>query len=162
MRLVGFGAAALSLLISACAGPVPRYVAIESQYAHSPNTRTARMSVPASPIGAEPLMSVSDRVPVINVEPICQGIANQGDDTSDNPEKAKKDCLDSEYKVRDNLGRVWGSFDASDRNHCVTETRMGGESSYTELLTCLEMAADVRKTHEETNAARHAQSVDLR
>jgi hypothetical protein len=120
------------------------------------------MSVAASPSGAEPLMSVSDGVPVINVEPVCQGIANQGDITSDDPEMAKKDCLDSEQKVRDNLGTVWGTFDASDRNHCVTETRMGGESSYTELLTCLEMAADVRKMHAEADGARHAQSVDSR
>ena len=30
------------------------------------------------------------------------------------------------------------------RSHCTNESRMGGDSSYTELLTCLEMARDVR------------------
>ena len=30
------------------------------------------------------------------------------------------------------------------RSHCTNESRMGGELSYTELLTCLEMARDVR------------------
>jgi hypothetical protein len=40
--------------------------------ASPPSVRSAPMNVPASPIGAQPLMS-SDGVPVINVEPICQG-----------------------------------------------------------------------------------------
>ena len=35
-------------------------------------------------------------------------------------------------------------FTPADRTSCVNEARMGGESSYTELLTCLEMARDVR------------------
>src|SRR3984885_498054 len=34
-------------------------------------------------------------------------------------------------------------FSIDDRTHCISETTMGGESSYTELLTCLEMARDV-------------------
>ena len=30
------------------------------------------------------------------------------------------------------------------RSTCINESVMGGEASYTELLTCLEMARDVR------------------
>jgi hypothetical protein len=39
---------------------------------------------------------------------------------------------------------------------------MGGESSYTELLTCLEMARDVRKIHEDakTQEAKDHQDPD--
>ncbi len=33
---------------------------------------------------------------------------------------------------------------AADKTACTNELRMGGDSSYTELLTCLEMARDVR------------------
>jgi hypothetical protein len=109
-------------------------------------------------------MSASDSVPSINVEPVCQGIADQGGtnyyDHKANHDSAKKDCLDSEESVRGKLERVWKSFDASDQKHCVTEASMGGESSYTELLTCLEMAADVRKLHEEAEGTRRAQSVN--
>jgi hypothetical protein len=32
------------------------------------------------------------------------------------------------------------------------KTTMGGESSYTELLTCLEMARDVRELHKQPNS----------
>ena len=39
----------------------------------------------------------------------------------------------------------WSTFSASDKKHCIAEATMGGESSYTELVTCLEMARDVRK-----------------
>jgi hypothetical protein len=58
--------------------------------------------------------------------------------------------------------KVWGRFNPADRNHCVNETTMGGESSYTELLTCLELAAKVQELHEEADTARHAQSVGQR
>jgi hypothetical protein len=37
---------------------------------------------------------------------------------------------------------------------------MGGESSYTELITCLEMARDVRKLHQQTVASRSAHNID--
>jgi hypothetical protein len=36
---------------------------------------------------------------------------------------------------------------------------MGGESSYTELITCLEMARDVRKLHEEAKATHSAEMI---
>jgi hypothetical protein len=40
--------------------------------------------------------------------------------------------------------KEWSTFSAEDKRHCTAETRMGGESSYTEMVTCLEMARDVR------------------
>ncbi len=39
----------------------------------------------------------------------------------------------------------WSTFSAADKKHCIAEATMGGESSYTDLITCLEMARDVRK-----------------
>jgi hypothetical protein len=103
---------------------------------------------------------VSDSIPVINVEQICQGIANQGVSPLDDNISAKKDCLQTEEEVRASLVKAWAGFDTADRTHCENQARMGGESSYTELLTCLEMAAEVRKIHQEADTARHAQSVN--
>jgi hypothetical protein len=37
----------------------------------------------------------------------------------------------------------------ADRAHCVNESTMGGESSYTDLLTCLVMARDVGTMREQ-------------
>ena len=74
----------------------------------------------------------------------------------------RESASNSEHEVRDKLTTTWGSFHAADQTHCVRETRMGGESSYTELITCLEMARAVRKIHEEAEAARHPQNVGQR
>jgi hypothetical protein len=100
----------------------------------------------------------ADSVPQLNVEQVCEGIAKQGGVTFHDPAIAteKKNCLDSEYAIRDDLVKVWSNFQAADRVHCVNESVMGGESSYTELLTCLEMARDVRAMRAEQGAAEDA------
>jgi hypothetical protein len=99
-------------------------------------------------IGAQLMMpiAVADNVPKLNVEQVCEGIAKQGGVTFHDPAVAqeKKNCLDSEQAIRDELVKQWSNFSAADKTHCVNESVMGGESSYTELLTCLEMARDVR------------------
>jgi hypothetical protein len=97
-------------------------------------------------LGAQLLVPVADGVPTLNVEQVCEGIAQQGGVTFHDPAIAqeKKNCLDSEAATRDQLAKQWSSFAPPDRTHCVNESEMGGDSSYTELLTCLEMARDVR------------------
>lgn len=106
---------------------------------------------PALILGVHLIMPVSDGVPTLNVEQVCQGIAQQGGvsfhDTDFNEEK--KNCLDSEQAIRDELVKQWSTFSAADKSACTNESKMGGESSYTELLTCLEMARDVRTMHSE-------------
>src|SRR5271154_3224809 len=97
-------------------------------------------------IGVQLMMSAAsaDNVPELNVEQVCDGIAKQGGVTFHDPAIAqeKKNCLASEQSIRDDLVKQWSNFNAADRTHCVNESVMGGESSYTELLTCLEMARD--------------------
>jgi hypothetical protein len=103
-------------------------------------------------LGLQFLTPVStDGVPNLNVEQVCEGIAQQGGVTFHDPAIAqeKKNCLDSEIGIRGELEKQWTSFSPADRTHCVNESVMGGESSYTELLTCLEMARDVRVLREE-------------
>lgn len=105
-------------------------------------------------LGAQLLMPVADSVPTLNVQQVCEGIAKQGGVTFHDPQIAQetKDCLDSEQAIRDELAKRWASFAAPDRIACTNEARMGGESSYTELLTCLEMARDVRTMREQADA----------
>jgi hypothetical protein len=93
-------------------------------------------------------------VPNLNVEQVCTGIAEQGGVTFHDPAIAqeKKNCIESEQQIRDELVKQWSNFSPTDRTHCVNESVMGGESSYTELLTCLEMARDVRAMREQQSA----------
>jgi hypothetical protein len=105
------------------------------------------MILPAAlAIGAALALPVVDGVPNLNVEQVCNGIAKQGGVTFHDPsiDKEKKNCLATEQSVRDELVKQWPNFSAADKVSCVNESKTGGESSYTELLTCLEMARDVR------------------
>jgi hypothetical protein len=94
-------------------------------------------------------------VPNLNVVQVCQGIAEQGGVTFRDPAipQEKKNCLESEQQIREELVKQWSKFAPEDRTHCVNESVMGGESSYTELITCLEMARDVRAFHAREGAA---------
>jgi hypothetical protein len=106
-------------------------------------------------LGAQLMMPVADSVPTLDVEQVCQGIAQQGGVTFHDSAVAqeKKDCLDSEKSTRDELAKEWSTFSAADKTACTNESRMGGDSSYTELLTCLEMARDVRAMRAESQDA---------
>src|SRR3974390_918411 len=113
------------------------------------------MILPPALLLAASLIIPVDNVPSLNVEQVCEGIAQQGGVSFRDPNIAveKKNCLDSEHATRDELAKQWPSFSATDKAACTSESTMGGESSYTELLTCLEMARDVRALHSEEGKA---------
>ena len=58
----------------------------------------------------------------------------------------EKRCADDERQARDTLQREWIQFTANAKRQCYEETSIGGTPSYVELLTCLEMERDVRKS----------------
>ncbi len=80
-------------------------------------------------LGAHLLMPVSDSVPVLNVEQVCQGIAQQGGVSFHDTDIAveKKNCLDSEKAIREELVKEWSGFTAADKVACTNESKMGGE-----------------------------------
>jgi hypothetical protein len=89
----------------------------------------------------------SDGIPTLDVRPVCRGIASQSADPGvgqGNQNEIFQRCIESEQAVREQLKREWSAFSAADKRHCVTLATTGGESSNTELFTCLEMARDVR------------------
>jgi hypothetical protein len=93
------------------------------------------------------LPAQSDEIPVLNVQPLCRGIVSQADAPLQAGERSVTldECLKAEQVDRESIKQEWSTFSASDRTHCITEATVGGESSYTDLLTCLEMARDVKK-----------------
>jgi hypothetical protein len=109
------------------------------------------------------LLAAGDRMPSFSVEPICKGIAEQGGVTFSDPRIAqeKKNCIGREQVVREQVAKQWSSFLPADRTHCVNETMMGGQSSYTELLTCLEMARDARAMRTAAAASRQAAATSV-
>jgi hypothetical protein len=51
-----------------------------------------------------------------------------------------KACMSDETEAKNRLAKNWASYSASQKKECVGESSEGGERSYVELLTCLEMA----------------------
>src|SRR5215469_7104686 len=49
-------------------------------------------------------------------------------------------CARDETEAKNQLAKRWSSYDASQKKECVGESTIGGEKSYVELLTCLEMS----------------------
>jgi hypothetical protein len=110
-------------------------------------TTAFAMSMIAAPV----FSAQADDIPTLHVEEICHGIVSQAGYglTAGDPKVAFKQCMDAEASDREALKKEWPEFSADDKQHCTAETQMGGEASYTELITCLEMARDVRKLRSE-------------
>jgi hypothetical protein len=171
---VGLSGALLGLVLAACADRPPQFGAVAQRQAGYSTCldyacgRDARLKTQSRVLTTS--SPATDRVPVLDVEQVCQGIADQGGATLHDPLLAhapkpevvdtKKDCVDSEQRIRKQLTNAWERFDAADRAHCIVESEMGGESSYTELITCLEMARDVRKLRQQTMASKSAHNID--
>jgi hypothetical protein len=55
-------------------------------------------------------------------------------------------CLASEQRTREELNKNWSTFPAADRIACVKSLTFS--PTYTELVTCLEMRRDVKKSRD--------------
>jgi hypothetical protein len=97
------------------------------------------------------LSARSDDIPTLDVNPVCRGIASQSELEAGLQRTNFVQCIQSEQAVREEVKKEWSTFSAADKTHCVALAKTGGESSYTELITCMEMARDVRKLHSEAD-----------
>jgi hypothetical protein len=89
----------------------------------------------------------ADDVPALNIEPTCHGIAQQAAAPSEKggPDLAYSQCVQSERAMKARLAGEWSTFDQADKTNCVEEEKMTALPSYTDLVTCMEMARDARK-----------------
>ncbi len=79
--------------------------------------------------------NVADAPPKLDVAAVCRA-------TTDTPsDKSKfKSCLDSEQRTREQLAADWKNYSAASRAQCSNEMVSAYHASYTELVSCLEMA----------------------
>jgi hypothetical protein len=90
------------------------------------------------------LSARSDDIPTLDVNPVCRGIASQSELEVGLQQTNFEQCVQTEQAVREQVKKEWSTFSTADKSHCVALANTGGESSYTELITCMEMARDVR------------------
>jgi hypothetical protein len=110
----------------------------------------SQMMVPVAVLAllAPLTLAIADDVPHFNLEPVCRGIAQQGGLALEPNQTARQDfkgCIKSETAVRAKLVKRWSTFKAADKANCIGESSAGGLPSYTDLLTCLQMASDASK-----------------
>jgi hypothetical protein len=95
----------------------------------------------------------SDGVPVLNLAPICHGIARgaSGPGERGGPDLSFARCVRSEQAARRRLVAAWLRFALADKQNCIAETTMGGLASYTNLYGCLRSATTARKMFNKPN-----------
>lgn len=76
------------------------------------------------------------RLPVFDARPECRAVASVMPDQK---------CLEDEQSARAELEKKWSSFTDGDRGQCIGEATAGGNPSYVDLLTCLELTRDARQ-----------------
>jgi hypothetical protein len=84
------------------------------------------------------LASAEDNVPKFDIAPECRSEGGS--------KVVQVKCAEDEATARDQVQPLWVQSSAADRASCVQETRGDGTPGYVELLTCLEMARDVKQT----------------
>jgi hypothetical protein len=98
----------------------------------------------AVPLALHLIASSNGGVPTLDVRPSCRAAAIAEVTIKD----AMQSCMADEQNAHDQLVRQWTKFNTADRAACLGPI-MEFEPTYTELLTCLEMATDTRKMPEE-------------
>ncbi len=86
----------------------------------------------------------ADQVPVFNVEPSCRAVK---DSQIGGAGRTIEACRRDEDQARNALTSQWSRFSKRDTRRCTSLARLGGIPSYVELLTCLEMAREVKTLH---------------
>jgi hypothetical protein len=95
------------------------------------------LHLPIVILASFPVTEIADSVPKFDIAAECK--------SEGGPAAVQQRCSADEAQARDQVQPVWAQSNAIDKNQCIQETSMDGTPSYVELLTCLEMARDVRK-----------------
>jgi hypothetical protein len=84
------------------------------------------------------------RMPEINVHSVCNARAADAKILRSVPMQSIADCVHDEENARQQLSNVWESTPASTRRQCESDGRAMGTTSYLDLLTCVQMADDMK------------------
>jgi hypothetical protein len=82
------------------------------------------------------LARAADEVPAFDIDRNCRGdaaaVGNLGGDELGS-------CKRDEADAKKQLAEQWSRFGADAKRSCIAESSVGGEQSYVELLSCLEL-----------------------
>jgi hypothetical protein len=88
---------------------------------------------------SQPLaIPVSDRIPSLNVEPLCRATTDEDNSMGLTKAQSFEDCMRDEMTAKQQLSTIWQKTSDSARNECEGEADTGTQS-YVDLLTCVQM-----------------------
>jgi hypothetical protein len=103
------------------------------------------LSLAAMAFCSQVTVVLADEVPTYDVAATCHA-ESQGDPGAG----LATACMADEQRARETLARQWTQFPAQSKTTCMqTETDVSGVRSYVELLTCLQIAEDVKSLPKE-------------
>src|SRR5262249_41541504 len=93
---------------------------------------------------AQLTVAVADGVPRIRAEALCNA-RSAADRMMNLPEsESVADCIQDEKTAKEKLGTLWGATASPLRARCKSDAIKLGTLSYLDLLTCIQMAPDVK------------------
>lgn len=100
--------------------------------------RTMLPSVAAVALALGASVAAAQEVPTLDVGALCRAQAKAA------PELGQA-CMADEKKAREDLVRQWAQFAPASKARCIGVAKsIAGAQSYVELLTCLQIAKDVK------------------
>ena len=84
------------------------------------------------------------RMPELNVNTICKARAADARMLRSAPIQSIADCVHDEEAAKQQLNALWESTSGPVRNRCESDARALGTTSYLDLLTCAQMADDLK------------------
>ena len=97
--------------------------------------------------------SSRDRIPTFKIEPSCESAAARSTVPLGSTVNTAEVCTRKELEAREQMTKEWDKFVAADKSYCVPLSMQGGTPTYTELLTCLELAREARNLRDKNGDA---------
>ena len=96
-------------------------------------------AIMAIAVSTQLLTPISDDVPKLNVEATCRGSVEADKAMGLALPQSFDKCMSDENSARQQLDPIWSSYTPAIRAQCEGEATAGGDASYVDLLTCLQM-----------------------
>jgi hypothetical protein len=98
----------------------------------------ARIALVALSLGSQVGLATADGPPKLNVAPSCDAAGRGTISLGRNAEA----CMVDEREAKDLLTKTWLQYSRIHKTQCVGMTSKGGQSSYVELISCLDIMKD--------------------
>ncbi len=97
-------------------------------------------------LAAQWTMAAADTMPKINSEKLCKARSAAEKLTKLAQLQTVPDCVKEENDARERLGHVWETTKSTVRNRCRSDAIALGTLNYVDLLTCIQMAEDLKSS----------------